>query len=105
LAGEERSAFWSVTHGTQYCHLSHGGQCVTDGFNMSYVPQERCIFRANVPLTVSSTEFNLEANFDFIRTSVGTERRASAAHGAVDHAPRVLADGPCCVSLKHRNGP
>ena len=46
LSPAPTSTYWSVLSGTQYCHVSSDGTCVTDGIGR-HGNNERCTIRAN----------------------------------------------------------
>ena len=59
---------FTVTSGTQYCHTSIDGMCVTDdpvSTTGSYGNNERCTIRMDAAATLTATEFNTESGFDF----------------------------------------
>jgi hypothetical protein len=51
---------WEVVSGSQFCQLTRGGECVTDGAG-SYGNNERCTVRALVDMLVISASFDVEA--------------------------------------------
>ena len=54
---------WTITSGAQYCQLSNGGACVTDGAG-DYGNNEQCTMRAEVPMVLSTNLFDTEAGYD-----------------------------------------
>ena len=57
--------FWRVTSGGQYCQVTNGGSCVTDGAG-NYGNNERCVVRATQALVATATEFVTEVGWDYV---------------------------------------
>ena len=64
------ATYWSVPSGSQYCQISTDGLCVTDGAGR-YGSRESCLIRAEVSMTLSISEFELESSascsYDYLR--------------------------------------
>ena len=73
------SLFYIVS-GAQYCELSNGNTCVTDGSG-NYHNNERCTVRALEDIVVTAVQYSVENYFDYI--SIGTHQyRSSSTCGA-----------------------
>ena len=90
------SAYWTILYGTQFCALSNGGTCVTDGLG-NYGNNERCVMQANQPLYVYATEYVTESYYDFITIGSTTYRRSgygpNYVHMLTGATMRWQADG------------
>lgn len=51
--------YWSVLQGNQYCQVTNGGACVTDGIG-NHGASETCLIIATRQLYATATVFNTE---------------------------------------------
>jgi len=60
------SSAWKILSGD--CRLSNGGTCITDagGASSDYGPNEACMVEAGMAMTVTSTSFDTEEDYDKI---------------------------------------
>ena len=61
---------WTIVSGSSYCSVSSDGMCITDGSG-SYGNDENCTMRAESTMTITSTQFDTEYGYDFIRVLGG----------------------------------
>ena len=66
---------WVVESGSQYCHVSSDGACVTDGSG-NHGNNEACVVRAMSALYATATEFSVENYWDHV-TIGGTQYSGS----------------------------
>ena len=87
LSPAPTSTYWSVLSGTQYCHVSSDGTCVTDGIGR-HGNNERCTIRANSAFYATATEFFVEYYFDRITiyTNGTATRYTGSGRGPVNVA-------------------
>lgn len=52
---------FTIVSGAQYCEVTNGGLCVTDGTG-NYGDNEACVVRADATMTVTATEFDVESH-------------------------------------------
>jgi hypothetical protein len=56
---------WTIVSGQSYCSVSSDGMCITDGIG-SYGVNEACTVRAEMSMTITTTEFETEGGVDLI---------------------------------------
>jgi hypothetical protein len=59
------NVLWTIQSGSQFCSLTNGGTCVTDGPG-NYGNNEACTVVAARSIVLTATEFDTERNFDFV---------------------------------------
>jgi hypothetical protein len=62
---------WTVTSGSEFCHITSDGSCVTDGHNR-YDNNEDCTFKAAAQMTITAKNFHVESYYDYLM--VGSEK-------------------------------
>ena len=82
------SAFWTITSGEEYCELSNGGTCVTDGPG-DYGADEACSVRAEQPFVLTATSFDVHWMSDAL-TVGGVEYDDNT--GGPDNVPMAAGD-------------
>ena len=75
------SVMWTITSGSDYCHVSQNGSCVTDGQG-PHGNSEACTIVSAVDLYATATTFDTESYFDFIMIA---STRYSGNGGPVNH--------------------
>ena len=58
-------AMWTVLSGSNFCELTDGGACVSDGSG-NYGNNENCVVQANADFVVSARAFAVEYYYDHI---------------------------------------
>ena len=58
-------AFWEIVSGGEFCHITDGGRCVSDGEG-DYENDEYCTIKTLQPFVASATVFNTESGYDFL---------------------------------------
>ena len=53
--------FWQVVSGSEFCHITDNGRCVTDGQGQ-YGNQESCRVMALRPLSLTTTQYSVEGD-------------------------------------------
>ena len=76
-------AVWQVTSGSDYCQLTSGGACVTEGSG-NHGNNERCTIRALVALYATATEFHTERYWDYIHHRQHPVQRHDRPHQRPD---------------------
>ena len=69
-------AMFEITSGGDYCWLTHGGTCVTDGVG-NHGNAERCTVTASQGIYASTTFFNTETYWDYI--TIGGQQYSGTA--------------------------
>lgn len=79
---------WIIQSGSQYCSVTNGGRCVTDGPG-SYGNREACTITAATSLIATSTYFETESRYDWVceRKNFRCETSDSYTCTAVSCAP------------------
>ena len=65
LTTATKGAFWQVVSGSQFCHITDDGRCVTDGEGQ-YGRGENCRVKALRPLSLTTTQYSVEGEYDYL---------------------------------------
>ena len=65
LTTATKGAYWQVVSGSEFCHITDNGRCVTDGQGQ-YGNQESCRVMALRPLSLTTTQYSVEYNYDHL---------------------------------------
>ena len=65
LTTATNGAFWQVVSGSQFCHITDNGRCVTDGEG-KYGSRENCRVKALRSLSLTTTKYSVEDGYDYL---------------------------------------
>ena len=80
--GDDCGELFCVVSGQENCHLTNHpsfpgyGSCVWDGEG-SYIENEKCVIQTIAPSTITAVDYNVEADYDWIRILFPSENSAS----------------------------
>ena len=60
-----KGAYWQVVSGSQFCHITFNGRCVTDGEGQ-YGNRENCRVKALRPLSLTTAQYSVESSYDYL---------------------------------------
>ena len=74
-----QSGYWRLIYGSQYCDITDGGRCVTDGVG-NYGNNEYCEVEALQTLKMTTEQYDVEEDYDFV-TVKGIEYKRTGSSG------------------------
>ena len=81
---------WYIISGRQNCEIVDGGLCVTDGHG-DYGDNENCEVQAVQTLKMTTEQYDVEEDFDFV-TVKGIEYRRTGSSGGPNHVTIQAGD-------------